>query len=284
MDVNVLNLNGVTICGMHLHSSVAAGNPVTVNVWQKAGTYVGAVVDATQWRLVGTAVATSRGFNQRTFAPLASPVHLAAGLNGVAVEMVGGSPYYSNLGALTTYGNADLSITTGLVQLTPIFGPSTTSTQFSPRVWNGAFHYGTTQSNGTAGYGYIGAGCVGTLGVPGNVATTQPTLGGAATISVDKLPVGIAVLAVGVSRTLSGIGPLPVDLGFLGMPGCPLRVSFEATLTMVGPGTSASLSFGVPSTPALVGTQLYTQALSLDPALNAFGFGLSDAAVLLVGQ
>jgi hypothetical protein len=68
------------------------------------------------------------------------------------------------------------------------------------------------------------------------------------------------------------------------MPGCPLRVSFEATLTMVGPGTSASLSFGVPSTPALVGTQLYTQALSLDPALNAFGFGLSDAAVLLVGQ
>lgn len=284
MDVNVQNPNGVTLCGLHVHSSVAAGSPVTINLWQKAGTYVGAVTTASQWRLVGTSTTASRGFNQRTFAPLAAPVHLAAGLNGLAVEMLGGSPYYSNLGAATTYGNADLTITTGLVQLTPTFGPSTTSTQFSPRVWNGAFHYGTTQSNGASGYGYIGAGCPGTLGVPGNVATTPPTLGGAATITVDKLPLGIAVLAIGFSRALSAIGPLPVDLGLIGMPGCPLRVSFEATLTMAGAGTSASLAFGVPATPALVGTQLYTQALSLDPALNAFGFGLSDAAVLLVGQ
>jgi PKD repeat protein len=284
MDVNVTNPNGVTICGLHVHSSVAAGSPVTVNFWQKAGTYVGAVIDATQWRLVGTSTTTSRGFNQRTFAPLAAPVHLAAGLNGVAVELVGGSPYYSNLGAATTYSNADMAITTGLVQLSPIFGPAATSTQFTPRVWNGAFHYGTTQTNGAPGYGYIGAGCAGTLGVPGNTSTTQPSLGGAATITVDKLPFGIAVLAVGVSRTLSGIGPLPVDLGLIGMPGCPLRVSFEATLTMIGAGTSASLSFPIPSTAALVGTQLYTQALSLDPALNAFGFSIGDAAVMLVGQ
>lgn len=284
MDVNVANPAGVTICGLHVHSSVAAGSPVTINVWQKAGTYVGAVLDATQWRLVGTSVTTSRGFNQRTFASFAAPVHLAAGLSGVAVEMLGGSPYYSNLGALTTYTNADMSITTGLVQQTPIFGPTATSPQFSPRVWNGAFHYGTSQSNGTPGYGFIGAGCAGSLGVPGNVSSTQPTLGGAANITVDKLPFGIAVLAVGVSRTFSGIGPLPVDLGLIGMPGCPLRVSFEATLTMIGAGTSASLAFPIPTTPALVGTQVFTQALSLDPTLNAFGFGISDAAVMLVGQ
>lgn len=284
MDVNVLNPSGVTICGMHVNTNVAAGNPVTVNVWQKTGTYVGAVIDATQWRRVASAVVTSRGAGQRTFVPLASPVHLAAGLNGVAIELVGGSPVYTNLGGLTTYGNADLSITTGLVQLTPIFGPAATSTQFSPRVWNGAFHYGTTQTDGAAGYGYIGAGCAGSLGVPGNVATTPPALGGAANITVDRLPVGIAVLAVGVSRTVSGIGPLPVDLGLIGMPGCQLRVSFEATLTMVGPPPTASIAFGIPSTPSLVGLQLFTQALSLDPTLNAFGFGISDAAVLLVGQ
>jgi hypothetical protein len=75
-----------------------------------------------------------------------------------------------------------------------------------------------------------------------------------------------------------------VDLGLIGMPGCQLRVSFEATLTMVGPPPTASIAFGIPSTPSLVGLQLFTQALSLDPALNAFGFGISDAAVLLVGQ
>jgi hypothetical protein len=78
--------------------------------------------------------------------------------------------------------------------------------------------------------------------------------------------------------------PAPVDLGIIGMPGCPLRISPDVTATLVGVGTTASMLFPVPNVPALIGVQIYTQALSLDPALNPFGFSISDAAVMLVGQ
>ena len=51
-----------------------------------------------------------------------------------------------------------------------------------------------------------------------------------------------------------------------------------------GIGNVAQLGSAVPSLPALIGRQIYTQALSFDPAANAFGFAISDAAVMLVGQ
>ena len=283
VDLDVTNPSGITVCGMHVHSNVANGSPVTVRVHQKTGTYVGSVDNASPWRLAADVATTSRGQGQRTFVAFNPPIHFAAGLHGLAIEQVGASPVYSNLGGVQAYTTPDFTLTAGLVQLAPVFGPAATSTQFTPRIWNGALHYGTTQTNGAAGYGYIGAGCAGTLGVPGNRSSTLPVLGGAATIVVDKLPFDLGVLAVGVSRTTSAIGPLPVDLALLGMPGCPLRVSFEATLTMLGSGNVAQLGFAVPSLPALIGTQIYTQALSFDPAANAFGFAISDAAVMLVG-
>jgi PKD domain len=283
VDVDVTNPFGITVCGMHVHSNVANGSPLTVNVHQKTGSYVGSVDNAALWRLVGSGAVTSRGPG-RTFVAFNPPIHLAFGQNALGIEHVGASPLYTNLGALQTFTTPDFTLTTGMVQAAPIFGPVATSAQFSPRVWNGALQFGTTQSNGAAGYGYIGAGCTGSLGVPGNRSTTVPVVGGAATIVVDRLPFDIGVMALGVSNTVSGLGPLPVDLTFLGMPGCPLRVSFEATLTLFGAGNAATLVFPVPLSVSLVGTQIYTQALSLDPALNAFGFALSDAAVLLVGQ
>ncbi len=283
-DVDVTNPLGVTICGMHVNSSVPNGSPVTVKVHQKVGTYAGNVENAALWRLVGNTVTTSRGTGQRTFASFSPPIHLAAGVNGIGIELVGGSPSYTNLGVMQTFPFADLTITAGLVQAVPIFGPAATSTQFTPRIWNGALHFATSQAASAPGYGFIGGGCAGTLGVPGNVATTQPVLGGAATIVVDKLPLDLGIMALGVSRTVSAIGPLPIDLGFLGMPGCPLRVSFEATATLFGAANTATLVFPVPSSVSLIGVQLYSQALSFDPLLNAFGFAISDAAVMLVGQ
>ena len=284
VDANVLNPLGITVCGMHVNSNVAAGSPVTLNVYQKTGTYVGSVETAANWRLVGTATATSTGQGNRTFVSFPAAIHLATGINGLAIEHVGASPVYTNLGGVQTFANADVALTAGLIQLSPVFGPAATSTQFTPRIANLALHYGTTQSNGAAGYGYIGAGCAGTLGIPGNKATTPPVLGGTCTLVVDKLPFDLGVMALGVSNTISGIGPLPVDLTFLGMPGCPLRVSFEATATLLGAGNTASLAFPIPATAAFVGVQVYSQALSLDPLLNGFGFAISDAAVLLVGS
>jgi hypothetical protein len=78
--------------------------------------------------------------------------------------------------------------------------------------------------------------------------------------------------------------PAPIDLGIIGMPGCPLRISADVTATVVGAGNSATLLFPVPNNPTLIGVQIFTQALSLDIGLNPFGFAISDAAVMLVGQ
>ena len=277
IDVTVANPLGITICGMHVNSNVPNLSPLTINVWQKDGTHVGAVVDATQWRLVGTSAVTSRGPGARTFVPFPSPIHLAVGLHGLGIEHVGASPLYTNFGVPQTYSNPDVSITAGLTQSSPIFTAS--SATFSPRVWNGAIHYATSNTTGAAGYGYIGAGCAGTLGVPSNVTSTQPVLGGAANITVDRLPFSIGVMALGMLRL-----PAPLDLGIIGMPGCPLRISPDVTLTLVGAGSSATMPFPVPFDPSLIGVQIFTQALSLDIGLNPFGFAISDAAVMLIGQ
>lgn len=278
VDVNVTNPLGVTVCGMHVNSNITAGNPLTVNVWQKAGTYVGAVEDATQWRQVATATVTSQGYANRTFVSFAPPIHLAFGLHGLGIEQVGGSPAYTNLGGTVSYSNADLTLTAGMTQLSPIFGPAATSTQFSPRIWNGALHYSTTLTNGAAGYGYIGAGCAGALGVPGNVATSQPIIGTTSVWTINRLPFDIGIMVLGVTRVP------PIDLAFLGMPGCPLYESADSTLTIVGTGNQASLSFPIPNNVAFLGFQIYSQALSLDFAANPFGFAISDAAVALIGQ
>jgi hypothetical protein len=90
-------------------------------------------------------------------------------------------------------------------------------------------------------------------------------------------------MVVGLSNTLSGgVIPLPLDLGVLGAPGCPLRVSLDVTDTVVGAGTTGNWNFNIPNNPVLVGFQLYNQAASLD-SVNAFGFVMSDAYAWMVG-
>lgn len=279
LDVDVVNPMGITICGMHVNSSVAIGAPLTVRVHHKLGTYVGAVDNAAPWRLVGTGATVGLGGNQRTYVGFAPPIHLPFGVQGLAIEQLGASPLYSNLGGPATFVVPDCSITAGLVQALPIFGPAATSLQFTPRVWNGALHFGTAQSNGAAGYGFFGAGCVGSLGVPGNRATTLPTVGGVATIVVDRLPLDFGVLVLG----LAPISPA-IDLGVLGMPTCPLRVSLDLTQQFFGAANVATIPIAVPASPSLAGAPLYSQALSFDPLLNPFGFAISDAAAIVIGM
>lgn len=276
-DVAVANPLGVTVCGMHVRSDLAAGTPLTVDMYQTEGTYVGKTGDASHWRLIGSATVPAAGIGQRTFVPFAQPFHLAAGSYGLCMVHVGASPVYTNLGGVQTFANADLTITAGLAQIEPVFDPL--STTYSPRIANVALHYGTSQAIGAPGYGFLGAGCAGTLGVPRNVSTTQPVVGGAATIVIDRLPLNLGILIFGTYR----FAP-PIDLGIIGMPGCPAFAPLEATATLLGAGNTATFPFAIPNNPTLVGTQLYSQAASFDPGLNAFGFSISDAAVLLVGQ
>lgn len=274
-DVNVTNPKGVTICGIHVNQGLAAGAPFTVNLYQTEGSYVGKTKDASQWRLVASEAALSAP--GQLFIPLSTPLHLAQGQFGICMQHDGRSPSYTNIGTSLTVSTPDLTLTAGLTQGEPLFDAA--AAEWSPRIGNIALHYSTTSSNGAAGYGFVGAGCVGSLGVPGNVSTTQPVLGGAATIVVDKLPLDIGALALGLGRNVP-----PLDLAIIGMPGCPLHTSADAVLTIAGTGNTATFVFPVPVNAALVGAQFYSQVASLDLGINPLGFALSDAAVMLVGQ
>jgi hypothetical protein len=283
LDVDVADPMGISVCGMHFNSNVAASQPVTINVHVAQDTYVGKVENAALWRLAGTAVASSRGPGGRTFVSFQPPIYLTAGRHGLGIEHVGASPMYTNLGAVQTYSNADLSITAGLVQALPIFGPAATSTQFTPRVWSGALQYSTCNIDGEAGYGFIGAGCPGSLGVPGNTATAQPRIGTTANIALSGLAQNVAFLALGFSRTLSSIGPLPLDLGVLGAPGCAARVSIDANFPVLGAGNVGNFPMALPNTTSLLCVQFFTQGFSLD-SINALGLVTTDAAAVIIGQ
>jgi hypothetical protein len=62
----------------------------------------------------------------------------------------------------------------------------------------------------------------------------------------------------------------PIDLGFLGAPGCSLQTSVEATLLFTPTGTTASHSVPVPNDPRIAGVHVYHQSAVVAPGLNPF--------------
>ncbi len=133
-------------------------------------------------------------------------------------------------------------------------------------------------------YSTFGPGCANTLGVTHLLPATLPRVGQNLFVLLDNLPYNLALMITGGSNTFSGAAPLPLDVSFLGLPGCSLRVSFDVTQTLTGGGTTASYLLPIPNQSPLLGLQLFQQAFVLDPLLNAFGGSLSDAALLQIGS
>jgi hypothetical protein len=137
---------------------------------------------------------------------------------------------------------------------------------------------------GTASYTVFGAGCAGSAGVVSNAMSQPPQLGTTPNIVFGNLPAtNLAVAILGVSNTVSTAGPLPLPLAFLGMPGCSLRVSPDVTIAVVGAGGTGAVPFPIPNNPIFVGFTFHTQALAIDPGINAFGASMSAAATAVVG-
>ena len=282
------NLNVTNPLGISLNSFDTVcqnlNTAYTAKVHLKIGSYVGSELNAAPWTLVGTASGTTGAVaNTPSNASFPQPVHIPAGTYGVAIHYNGPYPRYLTLPALTPYSNGDLTVTAGAASLATA-GPFTGTNLNTPRGWCGTLYYSTENVAGTAGHGWFGPGCAGTLGVSHQSYVTRPVLGGTLSVNCDNLPFAIGVMVVGTSNTISGFGPLPVDLGILGMPGCPLRVSLDATDTVVGAGTTATWNLAVPITPSLAGALLYNQIAPLDPAANAFGFTMGDAAGWVIGS
>jgi hypothetical protein len=149
-----------------------------------------------------------------------------------------------------------------------------------------AASHGVFASVGAASsYVTFGGGCAGSLPPSRLVPRDTPRIGATLEVRLANLPANAAFLIAGTSTTTSTLGPLPLDLGALGMPGCSLRVSNDFVRFLVGSGGSASHALAIPNSLALVGARFYQQALVLDPAAgNVLGAVVSDAAAAVIGN
>lgn len=121
----------------------------------------------------------------------------------------------------------------------------------------------------------FGAGCAGSVGTPSlaNAPFTLPWLGDTMTTRVDALPVG----GPGAVFVSSFGGTPPIDLAFLGMPGCELLVPLDIIEFAPAAGSIAEWSYAAPMSMSLAGVSWSQQAFPLDAAANAFGLSASNA-------
>lgn len=133
-------------------------------------------------------------------------------------------------------------------------------------------------------YTTFGNGCPNSLGVSHLIPATLPRLGQNLFVIVDNLPFNLGLMITGASNSFSTLGPLPIDMTPIGLPGCNLRVSLDFMTTLVGGGSSASYLLPIPNSAQLLGAQLFQQPFAFDPPLNAFGGSLGDAATMQIGS
>ena len=131
----------------------------------------------------------------------------------------------------------------------------------------------------------FGIGCLGTAGVPTLRAITPPQLSANFDVQLTNVPAspGLAVIASGLSDTMTGPLPLPFDLGAIGGAGCQAYVSADLTQVAIATGGVATSTLALPNNPALLGFALYQQALVLDGPANSLGLTTSNALLVRVG-
>jgi hypothetical protein len=134
----------------------------------------------------------------------------------------------------------------------------------------------------------FGVGCAGAAGVPFLTSSPSrwPLAGGTFSFDVVRArPNAPVALYLGLSRTSLGAIPLPLDLAFLGMPGCTLYQSADLLFGMVANGQGvATWSVPIPSDPFLLGFRFHHQAYFVDTSANALGVVISNAAEARVGS
>jgi hypothetical protein len=139
--------------------------------------------------------------------------------------------------------------------------------------------------NATAVAAKFGHGCATSAGVPDLTPTTTPRLGNSYVLTASNGTFGgIGLIAHGFSNLTSSFGPLPVDLGVVGLTGCRLEVSPDATLLMVFGGGIATQTVNVPTNPALSNTKLFSQVLVIDANTPNGNGGLSNAVHAVLGS
>lgn len=107
--------------------------------------------------------------------------------------------------------------------------------------------------------------------------SARPRLGTTPNLVTSDMPQGAA------GGMFLGGPSAPVDLGFLGMPGCLQRVAPIDFQFFLASGTIGSVPFGIPSSPTFLGMQLVGQSVVVSPGSNAAGGTVSNPLCINLG-
>ncbi|MGH7151868.1 MAG: hypothetical protein ACREIU_14275, partial [Planctomycetota bacterium] len=140
-----------------------------------------------------------------------------------------------------------------------------------------------------AGSSLLGTGCPGSGGVVPRIATAGGIPSAAAgnpnfaLVLSNARPSSFSLLMIGVS-TASWIGfPLPLNLAFVGMPACFLRVAIDIPLLLAT--TADGLTFQpvpIVVNPSLIGVTIYAQWYVVDPGPSPFPGALTPGLGVLL--
>ena len=94
----------------------------------------------------------------------------------------------------------------------------------------------------------------------------------------------VALLLIGLSGTTFAGGSLPLALDVIGATGCSLYVGPLQTVGTVTSATgAAAVGFPVPNAQSLVGLDVFTQMVLVDPGANALGLMTTNGLRLTIG-
>jgi hypothetical protein len=137
-----------------------------------------------------------------------------------------------------------------------------------------------TRVGPTSTYVAFANGCAGSLPAARLVPRDTPRIGSTLEVTLFDLPASAAFMVFGWDRRQPG----PLALDPMGMPGCSLHASLDAVTFWSGTNQQARFRLPIPDWPGLIGMRFVNQAVVLDPAANAMGAVMSDAAEGIVGD
>jgi hypothetical protein len=111
-------------------------------------------------------------------------------------------------------------------------------------------------------------------------ASAPPVLGTTFDLVTSELPIttifGLAILST------TPLSPA-VSLTALGMPGCELYQTIDVSVLWGPNGSTAVVTWPLPSTPSLAGFNVSCQSVALVPGINPFGMAISNGLQMTVG-
>ena len=143
------------------------------------------------------------------------------------------------------------------------------------------------QVRSPSSYTSFGFGCAGAAGVPSLAAQSglTPRIGTPFAAEIKNLLAGrTTFLSLAASNTKWGQAQLPLDLGFIGMPGCAALTSNDLLVVLQNLTGTAVWSTTIPNQSSLLGQIFYNQAFALDPSANVLGMIVSNGATGTIGS